>query len=175
MREDPEAAVALDDLHKLLEAPRAALKIAGIAAYRFTASLYGFLEYVKAVKASGKDSLWPSLPLREGKPSDLFGRWFKDHRNALGITGARPDFHCFRHTVRPIMRKAGHREATMDEVTGHKTVGSIGTTVYDHRTLEEVQGAVEAIRYESPRLSWRLNTLRGLSHEEVEQVLTRGA
>nr|WP_307702562.1 DUF4124 domain-containing protein [Variovorax paradoxus] len=29
--------------------------------------------------------------------------------------------------------------------------------------------------YESPRISWRLNTLRGLSHEEVEQVFTRGA
>ena len=30
-------------------------------------------------------------------------------------------------------------------------------------------------RGESPRILWRLNTLRGLSHEEVEQVLTRGA
>jgi hypothetical protein len=29
--------------------------------------------------------------------------------------------------------------------------------------------------FESPRILWRLNTLRGLSHEEVEQVLTRGA
>ena len=28
---------------------------------------------------------------------------------------------------------------------------------------------------ESPRVSRRLNTLRGLSHEQVEQVLTRGA
>ena len=30
-------------------------------------------------------------------------------------------------------------------------------------------------RTESPRFLRRLNTLRGLSHEEVEQVLTRGA
>ena len=28
---------------------------------------------------------------------------------------------------------------------------------------------------ESPRVLRRLNTLRGLSHEQVEQVLTRGA
>ena len=28
---------------------------------------------------------------------------------------------------------------------------------------------------ESPRVSRRLNTLRGLSHEQVEQVLARGA
>lgn len=107
----------------------------------------GFLKYVKTIKEAGSDSLWPFLPLREGKPSDLFGRWFKDHRNALGLTGTRPDFHCFRHTVRPLMRKANHSEGTMDKVTGHKTVGSIGTVVYDHRTLSEVQEAVEAIRY----------------------------
>ncbi|HEU6455213.1 MAG TPA: hypothetical protein VN201_07090 [Roseateles sp.] len=30
-------------------------------------------------------------------------------------------------------------------------------------------------RIESPRVSRRLNTLRGLSHEQVEQVLARGA
>ena len=29
--------------------------------------------------------------------------------------------------------------------------------------------------FESPRVSRRLNTLRGLSHEQVEQVLARGA
>ncbi|MGJ7496329.1 DUF6538 domain-containing protein [Variovorax sp. RT4R15] len=113
----------------------------------------GFLKYVKAIKASGSDSLWPSLPLRAGKPSDLFGRWFKEHRNALGLTGTRPDFHCFRHTVRPLMRKAGHSEGTMDKVTGHKTVGSVGTVVYDHRTLIEVQDAVEAIRYPALQLA----------------------
>jgi integrase len=112
----------------------------------------GFLKYVEAIKDKGSDSLWPSLPLREGKPSDFFGRWFKGHRNALGLTGTRPDFHCFRHTVRPLMRKAGHTEGTMDKVTGHKTVGSIGTTVYDHRTLQEVQEAVEAIQYPALKL-----------------------
>lgn len=112
----------------------------------------GFLKYVETVKASGSDSLWPSLPLRAGKPSDYFGRWFKEHGNALGLTGTRPDFHCFRHTVRPLMRKAGHSEGTMDKVTGHKTLGSIGTTVYDHRTLQEVQEAVEAIQYPALKL-----------------------
>lgn len=113
----------------------------------------GFLKYVETIKASRSDSLWPSLPLREGKPSDYFGRWFKDHRNALGLTGTRPDFHCFRHTVRPLMRKGGHSEGTMDKVTGHKTVGSIGTVVYDHRTLKEVQEAVETIQYPALRLT----------------------
>ncbi len=31
------------------------------------------------------------------------------------------------------------------------------------------------LRAESPRVLRRFNTLRGLSHEQVEQVLTRGA
>ncbi|WP_177206765.1 MULTISPECIES: hypothetical protein [unclassified Variovorax] len=30
----------------------------------------------------------------------------------------------------------------------------------------------EVVGFESPRILWRLNTLRGLSHEEVEQVFT---
>ncbi|WP_180838997.1 site-specific integrase [Variovorax sp. RO1] len=104
----------------------------------------GFLKYVKTIKEAGSDSLWPSLPLREGKPSDFFGRWFGAHCKAMGLA---PTFHYLRHTVRPLMRKAGVNEGTMDKVTGHKTVGSIGTVVYDHRTLSEVQEAVEAIRY----------------------------
>lgn len=110
----------------------------------------GFLKYVEAVKKTRSNSLWPALPLRKGKPSDFFGRWFGEHCKALGLT---PTFHYLRHTVRPLMRKAGHSEGTMDKVTGHKTVGSIGTTVYDHRTLQEVQEAVEAIQYPALKLA----------------------
>jgi len=65
----------------------------------------------------------------------------------LGIDGVNPDFHCFRHTVRPLMRRAGFTESDADKVTGHKTTGSIGTVVYDHWTLEEIQKAVESIQY----------------------------
>jgi error-prone DNA polymerase len=42
---------------------------------------------------------------------------------------------------------------------------------FEHERREEVLQYL----YESPRFLRRLNTLRGLSHEEVEQVLTRGA
>ncbi|SEL92741.1 hypothetical protein SAMN05216359_1272 [Roseateles sp. YR242] len=40
--------------------------------------------------------------------------------------------------------------------------------------VEALQPLVEGMN-ESPRILRRLNTLRGLSHEQVEQVLTRGA
>lgn len=108
----------------------------------------GFLGYVEAIKATGTDSLWPALPLRKDKSSDYFGRWFKDYREGLGMVGAGgASFHYFRHTVRPLMRRAGYSEGTQDKVTGHKTQGSIGTTVYDHWTLKEIQSAVESIRF----------------------------
>lgn len=112
----------------------------------------GFLDYVETVRASGSDSLWPAMRIREGKPSDFFGRWFKAHRHSLGLTESRPDFHCFRHTVRPLMRQAGFSEETQDKVTGHKARGSVGTVVYGHWTLKEIQAAVEAIQYPVLRL-----------------------
>lgn len=108
----------------------------------------GFLEYAKAAKEAGHNSLWPHLPLREGKPSDYFGRWFRGFREDLELHGpGLPTFHYFRHTVRPLMRRAGFSESTQDKVTGHETQGSVGTVVYDHWTLKEIQAAVEAIRY----------------------------
>lgn len=110
----------------------------------------GFLEYVGRTKATGCDSLWPSLPLRKGKPSDYFGRWFREHCLPLGL---KPRSHYWRHTVRPLMRRAGFSDATQDKVTGHETKGSIGTVVYDHWTLKEVQEAVEAIQYPALNLS----------------------
>lgn len=107
----------------------------------------GFLRYVENLRATGAESLWPALPLRKGKPSDYFGRWFLQLRKDLGLTDPALDFHCFRHTVRPKMRQGGASETTMDKVTGHKSRGSIGTVVYDHWTLQEIRSAVEAIQY----------------------------
>jgi len=110
----------------------------------------GFMEYTKATKEARHDSLWPHLPLRKGKPSDYFGRWFRGFREELGLHGpGLPTFHYFRHTVRPLMRRAGFSDSTQDKVTGHETQGSVGTVVYDHWTLKEIQAAVEAIKYPS--------------------------
>jgi integrase len=112
----------------------------------------GFLDYATAVQAKGIDALWPDLPIRKDKPSDYFGRWFRDFREPLGLHApGKPTFHYFRHTVRPLMRRAGFSESTQDKVTGHETLGSVGTVVYDHWTLQEMQAAVEAIKY--PALS----------------------
>ncbi len=112
----------------------------------------GFLDYVNTIRATGSDSLWPAMKKRKGKPSDFFGRWFKKARTAQGLDGERPDFHCLRHTVRTLMRRERVSEETQDKVTGHATKGSIGTVVYSHWTLKEIQEAVEAIQYPALKL-----------------------
>lgn len=113
----------------------------------------GFMEYAHAMKDAGHDALWPSLPVRKGKPSDYFGRWFRALREGLALHGpGKPTFHYFRHTVRPLMRRAGFSDSTQDKVTGHETQGSVGTVVYDHWTLQETQMAVEAITYPALKL-----------------------
>ena len=107
----------------------------------------GFLDYAQAIKDKGASSLWPQMHLRTDKPSDYFGRWFLILRRSVGLMESRPDFYCFRHTVRPLMRRAGIDSGTMDKITGHETRGSIGDTVYDHRQLEELKTAIETIHY----------------------------
>ncbi len=106
----------------------------------------GFLEYVASVRPAGEASRWSSLKFRKDKPSGYFSAWFSGYRKGLGL-GPLPDFHCFRHTVRPLMRRAGISESTMDKITGHESGGSVGTVVYDHWTLGELRQAVECIKY----------------------------
>jgi hypothetical protein len=71
-----------------------------------------------------------------------------------------PSLHYFRHTVRPLMRRAGFNSATMDKITGHESGGSIGDVVYDHWLLEELRPAVEAIQF--PGLKLTPSTALGL-------------
>lgn len=112
----------------------------------------GFLDYVEQIRKSNAASLWPEMSIREGKPSDYFSRWFLRFRHSVGLTEDYPDFHCFRHTIRPQMRRARISESTMDKITGHETLGSVGTVVYDHWQLEELQQAIETLKYPTVNL-----------------------
>ncbi|AOS78899.1 MULTISPECIES: site-specific integrase [Hydrogenophaga] len=108
----------------------------------------GFLGYVEATQKAGHDSLWPALPLRKVRASDYFGRWFKEFREGIGMVEAgQPSFHYFRHSVRPLMRRAGVDARIRDLILGHETKGSVGDVVYDGVLLEELKPGVEAIRY----------------------------
>lgn len=108
----------------------------------------GFLGYAEAMREAGHDSLWPAMSVRKDKASDYFGRWFKEFREGIGMTGPdQPTFHYFRHTVRPLMRRAGIDSKTQDRITGHETQGSVGDVIYDGLHLGELRPGVEAIRY----------------------------
>lgn len=105
----------------------------------------GFLGYVEAMRKAGHASMWPALPIRKDRLSDYFGRWFKEFRESLGMVGAdQPSFHYFRHSVRPLMRRAGIDSRIRDLILGHETKGSIGDVVYDGVLLEELRPGVEA-------------------------------
>ena len=45
----------------------------------------------------------------------------------------------------------------------------------ENAKLKRMYADLALMHHESPRVLRRLNTLRGLSHEQVEQILTRGA
>ncbi|QTD44212.1 site-specific integrase [Ottowia testudinis] len=108
----------------------------------------GFLGYVAAMRAAGHDGLWPQMMIRADRKSDYFGRWFGTLKASVGLPKAGyPDFYCFRHTVRPLMRRAGFSEETQDRVTGHESRGSVGTVVYGHWGVADLRPAVEAIRF----------------------------
>lgn len=106
----------------------------------------GLLDYVEAMRKNGHSSLWPLLPLREGKPGGYFSHWFGEYRRSLGL-GTVPDFHCYRHTVRTKMAEAGANEAIIDALIGHEGKGSVGAKVYTHRSSKTLSQAIEAIRY----------------------------
>jgi integrase len=105
----------------------------------------GFLQYVERTAAKS-ETLWPLVPLREGRVGGFFSQWFGGYRRGLGL-GKYPDFHCFRHTVRSALSNADIAEPIIDMLVGHEVKGSTGAKVYTHRTAAQMQCAIERIAY----------------------------
>lgn len=106
----------------------------------------GFLDYARQVRSSNNESLWPDLATRVEKAGGYFSQWFGGYRRSLGF-GSRPDFHCFRHTVRTQMAEAGVQEGVIDRLVGHEVKGSVGARVYTHRTPKSLSDAIEVLNY----------------------------
>jgi len=101
----------------------------------------GFLEYASSLKSN---SLWPDLPLRDGKPGSFFSQWFGSFRRSLDV----PDtlvFHSFRHTVRSSLTRSNVPEPIIDRLLGHESQGSIGARVYTHPQIEQLTQAIETL------------------------------
>ena len=107
----------------------------------------GLLDYVRIVQRSGATVLWPDLKFRDGKPGGYFSAWFGTFRRTTGLVESCPDFHCFRHSVRTAMSQAGIDHKVQDQVTGHKTQGSVGTRVYQHVTDAELVKAIASLNF----------------------------
>jgi len=108
----------------------------------------GFLDYVAATRKDGHERLWPMLPLRAGRPSHTFSRWFNGKPRMAIPDVVIPDFHSLRHTVRTAMTAAKVTEQDQDRITGHELQGSTGTKVYGHVDLVQLRAVVETIRYQ---------------------------
>lgn len=109
----------------------------------------GFVEFTRS--RDGCPSLWATLPQRSGKAGGFFSQWFGTYRQSIGLA-PRPDFHCFRHTVRSSLARSGAREDTIDALLGHEPGGSTGNRVYTHRALADLAAAVEALSFPLPKI-----------------------
>lgn len=107
----------------------------------------GFLEYAEEMQKAGGGSLWPTLKLRKGRPGGFISDWFGGFRKAAGLAEQYPDFHCFRHTVRTLLSRAGVDHKIQDCITGHEAGGSTGTKVYQHVDEAELMHAVQCLKY----------------------------
>ena len=113
----------------------------------------GFLDYVAAVHAAGHTSIWPRLKLNANKPGAGISAWFGTFRRSIGLSDKNPDFHCFRHSVRTQMSRAGVDPKVQDHITGHSTSGSIGVTVYQNVDETDLVQAIASLNY--PGMSLR--------------------
>lgn len=108
----------------------------------------GFTDYVLERRRNSDAELWPHLPKRAGKPGGYFSHWFGQYRMGLGL-GAKPDFHCLRHTVRSSLANSGIPEPVVDALLGHEARGSVGTQVYTHWDGATLKDAIEVLNFQS--------------------------
>jgi integrase len=112
----------------------------------------GFLDYVARVKAAKETSLWPSLPLRKGKPGAYFSDWFNAFHKRATANPKAPVFHELRHTVRTALHSAGIDRETIGRIIGHETGLSEAEKAYTHVSDINLKAAVEALSFPAVKL-----------------------
>jgi integrase len=120
----------------------------------------GLLDRVKALRAKGKDRLFPGLEIRPstGNLSGRVGQWFTRYRRNCGVGGAGGEksakvFHSFRHTLitrakflgldrRAVKELVGHEKDEFSDVTGRYEGAFPVQHLYDAVILKLDFGAV---------------------------------
>jgi integrase len=85
----------------------------------------GVLAHADKLRATSETMLFPNL--KPGGADDRLGhnysKWFSRYRQDVGQFVPGRDFHSFRHSATTFLRRASVDEPTIDELTGHATVG----------------------------------------------------
>lgn len=79
--------------------------------------------------------------------SQLYGTWWKTAMKEYGFDHLTHD--C-RHTAQSKLDSAGANKVAIDRILGHSS-STIGEKVYTHKTVKELQEAIETIVYVSPQ------------------------
>lgn len=85
----------------------------------------GLLHYVEERRSAKDQMLFPNLQPggADNRLGHNYSKWFTRYRQEVKLFVPGRDFHSFRHSATTFMRQAGVDEPTIDEVTGHATVG----------------------------------------------------
>lgn len=122
----------------------------------------GFLDYHEGVRASGSDSLWPSLTPKQGNWGYRVGSYWRDLRdkhNVLENGGIKPDgtqlvFHSLRRVLIEELENVGVDGVTTDSISGHKpTMGTRKAYKTGIRTLHQKSEAIEKLKIEG--IGWQ--------------------
>ena len=99
---------------------------------------FGFLDYVKQIKSSNQQKLFPNLKkMRSTGYGTMISHWFAKYLKKLGIKKKGKNFHSFRHTVVNRLTTKQVYEPFIKELIGHSH-GSLTIDVYGGRKPLEV-------------------------------------
>jgi len=110
----------------------------------------GFLEYIDALKKSGKERLFPYLSRQRDGYSQPVSKWFSRYREKIGMKDITPrkDFHSFRHTLATRLKHKGVSESITGALIGHSTADKITYGLYGKDYLiEQLKNALDSIDF----------------------------
>jgi integrase len=105
----------------------------------------GFIAHVEQCRAESQRSLWPALPVRDGKAGGYFSNWFGRYMKLKGFEDEL-DFHSFRHTVRTKLTISNTPETVIDILLGHSLGANVGKGRYTH-VAQHTRKFIETIKY----------------------------
>jgi integrase len=107
----------------------------------------GFLNYVDAQRAAGKDRVFHQLTGggADDRLGHNFSKWFTRYRRDVGVYESALDFHSFRHSATTFMQWSGAAEQVIDKLTGHASAGETARYTKAFQ-ITQLRDGIEGIR-----------------------------